>query len=182
MIMIDNFPTIETERFLLRQFKADDLENVYRGLSHPDVIKYYGISFDSLQATQEQLNWFVSLERENKGIWWAISSKNNQEFYGAGGLNDLSETNKKAEVGFWLLPDYWGRDIMREVMPYICNYGFQELNLHRIEGYVDSGNVNCKNALSKLDFKHEGTMVDCEFKDDKYISLEIYAMINPKHH
>lgn len=176
--MIDQFPTIETKRFILRQFKADDLENVYKGLSNPEVIKYYGVSYETLQATQEQLNWFVSLERENKGIWWAISSKDDNSFCGAGGLNDLSSANRKAEIGLWLLPDYWGKDIMREVLPRIVEHGFEKLNLHRIEGYVDSKNTNCKNALAKLDFNHEGTMVDCEFKDGKYISLDIYAMIN----
>jgi len=176
--MSDNFPIIEIERFALRQFASDDLENVFKGLSHPDVIKYYGISFDSLEGTKEQITWFSELEKKGTGIWWAICSKDGNEFYGAGGLNDIEKTNKKAEVGFWLLPEYWGRGIMKEVMPQICQYGFEKLGLHRIEGFVDSENRNCKNGLSKLDFNYEGTMNDCEIKDGRYVSLDIYAMIN----
>ena len=41
------FPTIKTSRFRLRQFTDADLENVFKGLSHPEVIKYYGVSFNS---------------------------------------------------------------------------------------------------------------------------------------
>ena len=72
--MKTNFPKIETERFTLRQFTRRDLENVYKGLSHPDVIKYYGISFNSIEATNEQIIWFRNLEKNETGIWWAICS------------------------------------------------------------------------------------------------------------
>ena len=176
--MHPKFPTIQTERFLLRQFTDKDLENVFHGLSHPDVIKYYGVSFHSLQATKEQIQWFKDLEENDTGIWWAICSKDGSTFIGAGGLNDMDKANKKAEVGFWLLPEFWRNGIMQEVMPVICKYGFDHLQLHRIEGFVDAENNNCKTALSKLNFTYEGCMRDCEFKDGKYISLDIYAMIN----
>ncbi len=176
--MTDNFPIIKTERLRLRQFSIRDLENVYHGLSHPDVIKYYGVRFDSLEATKEQISWFSDLEKSGTGLWWAICWKDKSTFLGAGGFNDLDTKNRKAEIGFWLLPDFWGKGIMKEAMPLICNYGFKKLGLHRIEGFVESGNDNVKKGLAKLDFQYEGTMVDCEVKDGKYISLEIYSILN----
>ncbi|WP_289055812.1 GNAT family N-acetyltransferase [Carboxylicivirga marina] len=176
--MDNSFPTIDTDRFSLRQFESDDLENVYLGLSHPDVIKYYGVSFCSLEAAKEQISWFRDLEKNNTGIWWAICSKEDHSFIGAGGLNDIEREHRKAEVGFWLLPEYWGKGIMKEVMPSICTYGFDKLGILRIEGYVDTENINCKKGLVSIGFDFEGTMIDCEIKDGKYISLDIYAMIN----
>lgn len=176
--IVFEFPTLTTDRFVLRQFKSTDLENVYRGLSHPDVIKYYGISFDSLEATKEQISWFRDLEQKGTGIWWAICRKEDLHFLGAGGLNDLEKHNKKAEIGFWLLPENWGKGIMKEVMPVLCKYGFKNLGLHRIEGFVDSKNNNCINGLKKLDFDFEGTMRECEVKNGKYVSVDIYAAIN----
>ncbi|TLX74723.1 GNAT family N-acetyltransferase [Labilibacter sediminis] len=172
------FPILITDRFVLRQFNRADLENVFKGLSHPDVIKYYGISFDTLEATKEQLTWFKNLEENETGIWWAICKKEDQTFIGAGGFNDWEKDNRKAEIGFWLLPENWGNGIMKEVMPVICSYGFKTLKLHRIEGYVDSENINCKNGLKKLDFDYEGTMKDCEVKNGKYLSIDIYSAIN----
>ncbi len=176
--MIPKFPVIKTGRLLLRRFEENDLENVFKGLSDPDVIKYYGISFDSLEATKEQMDWFNGLEKSGTGIWWAVCSSDNKTFYGAGGLNNLSKEHKKAEIGFWLLPEFWGQRIMIEAMPFICDYGFNMLGLHRIEGYVESENTNCKKTMTKLDFQLEGTMSDCEIKNGKFISLHIYAKIN----
>ena len=166
--------TIQSKHLLLRQIVASDLRNIYKGLSNPLVIKHYGISFDSLEATKEQMAWY----EDARQCWWAICSLDGQTFYGAGGLNDLSEAHKKAEIGLWLLPDFWGKGIMTEAMPLICNYGFEQLGLHRIEGFVDANNENCKKAMAKLDFEHEGTMKDCEMKNGEYISVDIYAKIN----
>jgi len=165
--------TIKTNRLLLREITDFDLENIYNGLSNPEVIKYYGISFNSLEATKEQMTWFA----DSKQFWWAICSIDNETFYGAGGLNDLSKEHKKAEIGLWLLPDFWGNGIMREVMPLICNYGFEKLGIHRIEGFVESENKNCKKAMEKFDFQHEGLMKDCEIKNGKFISVDIYSKL-----
>lgn len=175
-----NFPKMETKRFVLRQFTEDDLDNVFKGLSNPLVIRYYGISFSSKEATREQMEWFANLEKNKTGIWWAILAKDTDEFVGAGGLYEIAKSNIKAEIGFWLLPEFWRKGIMREVMPVICDYGFDQLNLHRIEGFVETGNQNCKNGLEKLNFNYEGTMVDCEIKNDQFISLDIYSLFNSK--
>lgn len=171
------FAKIKTERLLLRQFIESDLENVFKGLSDPEIIKYYGVSYQTLDDTKEQMKFFADLEKDETGIWWAICSLDNNSFYGAGGLNNLNKELKKAEIGFWLLKEYWGQGIMTEVMPIICNYGFDNLGLDRIEGFIETDNLNCKNAMKKLDFNLEGTMKDCEIKNGKFISLDIYAKL-----
>lgn len=178
--MTAEFPNITTDRLLLRQFIESDIENVFKGLSHPEIIKYYGVSYQTLEATKEQMKFFADLEKNETGIWWAVCSLDNNFFYGAGGLNSLSKEQKKAQIGFWLISDFWGKGIMKEAMPLICNYGFDKLGLHRIEGIVETENTNCKRAMAKLDFEYEGTMKECEIKNGKFISLDIYAKLNYK--
>lgn len=126
------------------------------------------------------MQWFSDLKKNENGIWWAICDKTDGKFLGAGGLNDLSKVNKKAEIGFWLLAEHWGKGYMTETMPLIFNYAFENLGMHRIEGFVDPNNVNCKKALTVLNFNLEGTMQDCEIKNGKFISLDIYSKINNK--
>jgi len=169
--MTNKFPTLKTDRILLREITDLDLENIYNGLSHPDVIKYYGVSFDSLEATKEQMTWFAN----EKQIWWAICSLDNHTFYGAGGLNDIDKKESKAEIGLWLLPDFWGKGIMKEALPLITDYGLEKIKLSRIEGIVETDNLNCKNAMSKLDFVNEETIEDYEIKNGTSISVDIYV-------
>jgi ribosomal-protein-alanine N-acetyltransferase len=148
------------------------------GLSDPAVIKYYGVHFTSREETRKQLEWFAELEKEGTGIWWAICSPDQNQFQGAAGLYYLNKTHKKAEIGCWLLPSGWGKGLMKEVMEKVVHYGFNHMQLHRIEGLVETDNMNCKRAMAKMDFVHEGTMRECEIKNGKWISLDIYARIN----
>ncbi len=164
-------PTLKTNRLILREIIASDIGNIYKALSHPEVIKHYGISFKTLEETKEQMSWFA----DPKQNWWAICSIDNKEFYGAGGLNNIYNEHKKAEIGLWLLPEFWGQGIMAEAIPLLCDFGFHQLGLHRIEAFVESDNQNCKKAMAKVDFVHEGCMKDCEIKNGKFISLDIYA-------
>ncbi|SFW14770.1 ribosomal-protein-alanine N-acetyltransferase [Sinomicrobium oceani] len=165
-----NFPTLKTDRLLLRGITDFDLKHIFKGLSHPDVIRYYGISFDTLEATQEQMAWFA----DEKQMWWAICSPDNQTFYGAGGLNAIDYEDNKAEIGFWLLPQFWGKGIMKEALPLISDYGLNQLQLNRIEGFIETENINCIKAITKLDFRYEKTIQDYEIKNGKSIHVDVY--------
>ena len=169
--------TIYTDRFLLRQFCSDDPAFIFEGLSHPDVIRYYSVRYARLEETNEQLIWFNDLQKNEIGIWWAICDKENLVLLGAIGFNDLSKRDQKAEIGFWLLPKHWGKGIIKEVANPICNYAFEKLGLIKIEAMVETLNENSKKVLQKLDFDYQKTMVNCEIKNDEFISLAIYVKL-----
>lgn len=171
------FPEIQTDRLFLRQIVKEDQKNIFEGLSHPEVIKFYGINYSTFDTTLEQMNWYRNLEKSGSGIWWTICSKN-EIFMGAIGFNDLVEEHKKAEFGFWLLPQFWKQGYINEAAQEVLSYGFEKLKLHRIEAYVESENIASAITLKKLDFSHEGRMVDSEFKYGKFISVDIFAQIS----
>jgi ribosomal-protein-alanine N-acetyltransferase len=177
--MHDVFPTLKTDNLLLRQIVDADISSIYEGLSHPEVVKYYGVSFSSLLATQEQMKWFKELEEHKTGIWWAITDLANKKFYGAIGFNNHDQMHRKAEIGFWLLPMYWGNGIMKKAIDLVCSYAFNSLKIHRIEALVETGNENSKRILNKSEFKYEGTLVDFEIKNGNFINLDSYAKFHP---
>jgi ribosomal-protein-alanine N-acetyltransferase len=175
--MNKEFPVYKTGRLLLRQFTESDLENVYLGLSNPEVIKYYGVHFKTLEETRKQIEWFAELEKGETGIWWAVCSPDNSIFYGSVGLYYLNNELKKAELGFWLMPEFWGKGINTESVQLAIEYGFNKMHLKRIEAEVETENGMSKRVLKKLQFVHEGTKKDCEIKNGNYVSLEVYALV-----
>ncbi|MCY7290866.1 MAG: GNAT family N-acetyltransferase, partial [Ferruginibacter sp.] len=83
------FPELNTDRFLLRQILPNDKAKIFEGLSHAEVIKYYGVSFKTLDAVQAQMDFYEEILNAGSGIWWAICYKNcPQELIGACGFND----------------------------------------------------------------------------------------------
>jgi len=170
--------TIKTKNLLLRPIRDTDIEHVFKGLSHPEVIRYYAVSFFSLEETKVQMDWFAKIEREQTGMWWAICDHHVEYFYGAIGLNDIHPQHHRAEIGYWLLPEYWGKGYISEAATVVCNYGFTEMGLHRIYAYVEPENVASAKVLQKLKFLFEGTLKESELKNGKWIDLDVYGLLN----
>ena len=174
------FPELRTERLALKQIHASDQQKIFEGLSDPMVIRYYGVSYSTYEATQEQMAWYENLWTTGTGAWWKICDLETNEFMGACGLNNLQRIHKKAEMGFWLLPQFWGKGIIPKAIEQVLNYAFGKFDLHRIEAFVEVGNESSMKALLKGGFKHEGTMEDVERKNGKFISLHVFAKLSDR--
>lgn len=172
------FPLLKTDRLLLRQIDKEDIQHIFEGLSNPEVIKFYGISYTSLESTKEQMTWYSNLEKSKTGIWWAISSQDKRKFYGAIGFYGISREHKKAEIGYWLLPEFWGKGYIQEAASKVVQYAFETLELHRIEALIESENSASAKTLEKLGFQFEGRMRDSEIKNEKYITVDIFSKLN----
>jgi ribosomal-protein-alanine N-acetyltransferase len=171
------FPQLTTDRFLLQQISPQDQPFIFEGLSHPDVIPFYGISYNSLEATKAQIEWYDKMLAEGTGVSWKIVDKVTLEKIGVISVYYYKPEHKKAEVGFWLLPQYWGKGIAFEVLRAAINYWKKEKGLHRLEGFVEEGNRASSKLFEKCGFQYEGRMQDCEIKNGNYISLLIYGLI-----
>ncbi len=168
---------MKTENFYLKEIESEDIHNIHKGLSDPEITKYYDVHFPTLEATEEQMQWYSDLKKNGTGVWWSINGIHDHSFRGACGFNGLDKQHKKAEIGMWLLKEYWGQGILKEIMPKLFELGFTDLGLNRIEGFVVNENYKCKSALEKINFTHEGTMRECELKNDKLISVDIYSIL-----
>jgi ribosomal-protein-alanine N-acetyltransferase len=168
---------VKTENYILKEIEDSDINNIHKGLSNPDITKYYDVHFSTLEETKVQMEWYRDLKKNRTGIWWGIYDETDDEFCGAGGFNSLDNKHKKAEIGLWLLKDYWGKGILNKVMPKLFEKGFTELDLNRIEGYVVSDNTKCKRALEKINFTYEGTKRESEIKNGQKISVDFYSIL-----
>ena len=168
---------MKTENYILKEIEDSDINNIHKGLSNPDITKYYDVHFSTLEETKVQMEWYRDLKKNRTGIWWGIYDETDDEFCGAGGFNSLDNKHKKAEIGLWLLKDYWGKGILNKVMPKLFEKGFTELDLNRIEGYVVSDNTKCKRALEKINFTYEGTKRESEIKNGQKISVDFYSIL-----
>ena len=171
------FPTLTTGRFLLQQILPDDQRFIFEGLSHPEIIPFYGVRYDSFEATRKQMDWYEKSYREGSGHSWKIIEKASGEKIGVVAYYFFKPEHKKAEVGFWIFPQYWNKGITTEVLKTVIEYCQKEKGIHRLEAFVEEGNLASSRVLEKLGFVYEGTMRECEIKNGKYINLFIYALV-----
>lgn len=171
------FPQLTTERLLLQQIIPPDQPFIFKGLSHPEVIPFYGVQYHSYEATGAQMEWYEKMWTEGSGIPWKITVKSSGEHAGVISVYHYKPEHNKAEVGFWLLPSYWNKGIASEALKAAIGYWQTARNLHRLEAFVEQGNDASATLLEKTGFVYEGTMRDCEIKNGRYISLLMYALV-----
>jgi ribosomal-protein-alanine N-acetyltransferase len=172
------FPTLTTERLLLREIIPPDIQSIFEGLSNPDVIKYYGVSFKTLEATQEQMDWYANMIKDDTGRCWAICSKDNNTFYGVITLPFWKKEHRSIELGYWLMPQYWKQGLATEAAKEVIDYAFKEMKVHRIFAESEDDNPGSIATLKKLGFVYEGTRKECEIKEGRFINLDMYALLN----
>jgi [ribosomal protein S5]-alanine N-acetyltransferase len=172
------FPELQTNRFLLKQVKDNDQAFLFEGLGDPVAMPYNGVYFESYEATRAQIDYYNRYFKEGSGIPWKIVDKATGENIGVVSVYKFMPEHRKAELGYWLLPRFWGQGIAVEVIKTVIDYWQQNKGLHRLEAYVEEENVGSIRVMEKLHFTHEGTLRDCEIKFGKFISLRIYSCLS----
>lgn len=171
------WPELLTERLLLQQVLPEDQQFIFEGLSHPEVIPFYGVRYASFEDTKKQMEWYAKAYEEDTGGPWKMIEKTSGKKMGVIAYYYHKAEHRKAEVGFWLFPEYWNKGFVSEAMKAVMDYCRKEKNIHRLEAFVEEGNTASNKVLEKAGFQYEGTMRDCEIKDGRFISLLIYARI-----
>jgi len=54
---------MNTANFYLKEVESTDIENIHKGLSNPEITKYYDVHFPTLEATKEQMDWYSNLKK-----------------------------------------------------------------------------------------------------------------------
>lgn len=172
------FPELHTDTHRLRRILQSDRPALFSGLSHPEVVAHYGISYDTEEHCQEQLDWYRYMEQAHSGTWWAICPPDApKDIIGACGIYEIDRHNRNADIGYWLLPDYWHQGIMQSCLQRILHYGFHELQLNRIEAEVEPDNIASIKLIQKLGFHLEGKRRQVALRDHKFTDLNIYGLL-----
>ena len=173
-------PILQTIRYELLPIVAGDQPFIYEGLGDPKVAEFYAVSYNSLEATASQMEFYARVWREQTGCYWKIVEKKTGEAKGVVGMSSYNQAFEKAELGAWLLPKYWRQGIMKEAMPAMFDWLFQKWRLHRLEGVVETGNAASSALVKSLGFQFEGILRDAELKNGRRISLEMYSLLKPE--
>ena len=107
---------------------------------------------DSRKYILDGLENFKNKKTADFGIFYQ------ETLVGSMGFNKIDSVNKKAEIGYWIDSDYEGKGIMTKCVTTIINYGFNELNLNRIEIRCSILNKRSAAIPKKLGFTHEATL------------------------
>ena len=84
---------------------------------------------------------------------------------------------KTAEIGYMILNEYSGKGIITAAIKKICEMGFNNLDIIRIEAKVVDKNIASRKVLEKNNFVLEGILKNAVWKNNEIYNLCIYGLI-----
>lgn len=178
MMKLDVFPTLETERLILRRVTKKDAGDLLVYLSDVDVMKYYGLeAFKSINDAWNEISWYNSIYEKGTGIRWGITLKGQEKIIGSCGFFNRVAQHYRAELGFELSKEYWGKGIASEAIKTVICYGFEQMNLQRIEALIEPQNIPSQKVVERQGFIREGLLRNYEYTCDKFDDLYMYSLL-----
>ncbi|WP_286946545.1 GNAT family N-acetyltransferase [Exiguobacterium sp. UBA4551] len=175
--MLHTFPTLKTNRLVLREVLPEDATSVLAYLSDEQVVKQMGLDpFQSEADALEEIDWYASIRRDGTGIRFGITLQEDDVIGSCGFLNQ-SARHQRAELGFELSPAYQGQGIAKEAALAVIEYGFTELSLNRIEALVLPENTASQRLLERLGFQREGLLRQYEKTRSQFDNLYMYSIL-----
>jgi ribosomal-protein-alanine N-acetyltransferase len=174
-------PQLETERLLFRQIDTSHTQLMFEFNSDLEALRFVPRApYTSIEQATDKVAEFETGYKERTGFGWAFHLKDSSEPIGYGGFFNVSGEDRKAEIGYGLLPGYWGLGYASEAAAEIVRFGFHDLGLHRIYGLVDPENAASVRLIEKLGFSKEGQFKDDAFARGRYFDMCVFALINPR--
>jgi ribosomal-protein-alanine N-acetyltransferase len=168
---------LETERLLLREFDEGDVEPFYLMGSDPAVIRYTGDPGAGLTSREHALEVMRSRPLADYRKYgygrWACVLKASGAVIGFAGLKYLEEL-REVDIGYRLLPAYWGQGLATEAGRAVLDYGRACLGLKRIVGFVDPANVASVRVLEKLGMTADGEVALGGMQCIRYVTLPVF--------
>ena len=176
--LFSDIPTLETDRLLLRAMRREDAEDMYEYASKSEVTRFLLWSeHGSLSYTGEYLKYVESRYSIGDFYDWAIVLKESGKMIGTCGFAKIDIVNNSAEIGYVLNPAYRGREIALEAAERVLRFGFEALELNRIEARYMEGNDASRRVMEKLGMSFEGIERESVFVKGSYRTVGKYAIL-----
>lgn len=136
-----------------------------------------------IETTETLIENLLSAQQNDKGYHWCVCV--DTQIIGLVSLIDIKRTIRtwilnRAELSYWISPAYQGKGYATEASKLVLNFGFTQLNLHKIIIAHASNNLESGSICKKLGFKKYGEEHDAFQKNNKWHDLFWYELIKEK--
>ncbi|WP_053217116.1 GNAT family N-acetyltransferase [Virgibacillus senegalensis] len=167
------------EEIQLKLMELSDAEELFELTnSSRDYLREFLRWVDGTTAAEDTKAFIQSgLQRfaENKSLTTAILFHG--EIAGVIGFHEINWHNKSASIGYWLGENHQGKGIMTRSVKALASYGFDRLDLNRIEIRAAAENGKSRAIPEKLGFVKEGRIRQAEWLNDRFVDHVIYGML-----
>jgi ribosomal-protein-alanine N-acetyltransferase len=171
--------TIETERLILRRFEYTDDEAMLKYWIADEKIQslYSEPVYTTKEAVKELLDKYISSYEKEDYYRWAVIEKYSGICIGQIAFFLVDSKNHYAEIEYCIGADFQCKGFATEATKAIIAYGFNEINLHKVQICTKTINKPSKRVIEKCGFTYEGTLRDYFYMNGEYVGRLYFSML-----
>jgi RimJ/RimL family protein N-acetyltransferase len=152
-------PPIETERLVVRALLRSDLPDLMRVNGDARVTRFLPYRrWETLADAEAWLDRMAGIQATGGAHQFVVVDRHGGAAIGTCLLFRYDEGSARAELGYALARDRWGRGYMREALGAVVDHALRVAGLRRLEAEVDPANVASTRLLERLGFVREGVL------------------------
>ena len=163
---------------MLRPFTLDDTGQIQKLLSTPEIAGMtLNVPYPYPEGAAE--GWIGTHEQtaaDGKGWTWAVTRRSDGVLMGAIGLVVVKE-HRRGTLGYWLGVPFWNQGYMSESARSVVAFGFDALDLHRIDAGCLTRNPASARVMEKAGLTYESTARDFIIKHGAFEDVATYALL-----
>ncbi|MCS5717405.1 GNAT family N-acetyltransferase [Herbiconiux sp. CPCC 205763] len=171
---------VATARLDLRPHRLDDLDDLHRYHSDPEVVRYIPWPVRTLDETRTALE-----SRTHQGVvfepgQWLVLAMEVREtgrVIGEVLLKYDSETDARGELGYAMAADMAGQGYATEAARAVLALAFDDFGLHRVIARLDARNAASARLLHRLGMRQEALFRQDEWFKEEWTDTLVFAML-----
>jgi [ribosomal protein S5]-alanine N-acetyltransferase len=172
------FPRLQGKRVCLRPPTSGDADDVFALFADPAVMRYWSRPPMTSRAEAEGLIGEILEGFAQRSLFnWVVTLRGDEAVVGTCALFRIDARHRRAEIGYSLRADHWGRGLAGEAVSLMLDWTFRTLGLHRIEADIDPRNASSRKLLTRLGFASEGQLRERYFVGDEVTDTELFGLL-----
>lgn len=174
--MDDHAPALEGTLVRLRAHEPPDIATLNELINDADVGEGLGMAMP--QAVSGYEAFLEAAGKDSSRSMFLIERLEGQVPVGGCSLFSIEPAPRTATLGIWLGKPYWDEGLGTDAVRTLCRFGFDHMNLQRIELIVFETNPRAKRTYEKVGFVVEGARRRSEFVDGRHVDSYLMGLLS----
>lgn len=172
------FPTLSTPRLHLRKIVPADADALFAIHSDAETMRWYGVDpIIEMGEADKLAELFASWFTAGTGFRWGLERREDGRLIGTCGLFRWNKSWRNCVIGYELARDYHGQGYMREALVSVLDFGFDQMQLHRVQAETHPDNAASIGLATRLGFQFEGVHREQAFWLGSFHDLNCYSLL-----
>lgn len=176
------FETLETHRLILKKLTPEGFVELFEKYSDDEAKKILGLSTDEELTKEKEKSKGGYTTYDRTIVAFLLALKDSGETIGRCGYHNWYTSHHKAEIGYVLMKEEDKRKgYMSEAMKTILDYGFNTMNLNRVEACIGPANIASQSLVKKYGFVQEGYLRQHYVRKDVAEDSLIFSLLKEEY-